>query len=293
MQRVRKVLPATSLVTTPDVHLLDEVANVIVMDDCGEDGVALKNLLLQNALSASTARVIGSMLGVFLAQLHSWGKGEDVLDFFDGNTQARTLSAWATYGRLVETLSDSEGRLKALQDPPLDVSESQLNAVGNIADATAHIIRTARETLLHGDFWPGNVMVKLRGEGEEAVVERVFVLDWELAKPGLPGFDIGQFCAELHQARRFYPSTEKAASALLETFLGAYREHCGDEDMADVARIAQTHLGAHLAVWTPRNSTWGNKEIVREVVMEGVQHLLDAEREGNNLCRTVFGPLVR
>ena len=291
MQRVHSTLPATSLVTAPEVHLLDAVASVIVMDDCGEDAVALKNLLLQNALSPTVARTIGSALGEFLAQVHGWGRDEDVIAFFEGNAQARSISAWATYGRLIETLSGGEGSPNVLRNPPLDISQSQLSAAGEIADATAHLLRTGKEVFLHGDFWPGNIMVKFKCEEEEAEVERIFVLDWELSKPGLPGFDIGQFCAELYQARRFYSSTEEAVSALQEAFLTAYRERHGLEGMPEIARIAQTHLGTHLAVWTPKNATWGDEGTVREVVSEGVEHIVD-DKETSELRRAIFGPLL-
>ena len=289
MRDVRRALPAGSLVTTPEVHLLDEVANIIIMDDCGADAVVLKDIVLAGGLSVQTARAIGSALGEFLATLHAWGKDEEVKGFFEGNSQARTMSAWVTYGRLVDTLS-GEDRPKALQDPPLSVGEEQLTALRGIADETADVMRTAKDTLLHGDFWPGNVMVRLKGEGESVEVERMFVLDWELSKPGRPGFDIGQFCAELHQARRFYPSATETASALLDALLRTYREHRGDEDMSAVARIAQTQFGVHLAVWTPRNSTWADKATAREVVLEGVQNLLDTRK--GDLHLSVFAPLL-
>lgn len=289
MRDVRQALPVESLVTTPKVHLHDEIANVIIMDDCGADAVILKDIVLAGGLSVSTAHAIGSALGEFLARLHAWGKDEEIKAFFEGNTQARTISAWATYGRLVDSLS-GETRPKALQEPPLDVGEERLAVLREIADETADVIRTAKETLLHGDFWPGNVMLRLKGEGENVEVERLFVLDWELSKPGRPGFDIGQFCAELHQARRFYPSARVAASALLDALLGEYRRHRSDEDMSAVAKVAQTQFGVHLAVWTPGNSTWADKEIVREVVLEGVENLLDTRK--GDLHRSVFAPLL-
>ena len=73
MRDVRRALPATSLVTTPEVHLVDEVANLIVMDDCGVHAVVLKDYLLASKLSPSTARTVGAALGEFLARLHEWG----------------------------------------------------------------------------------------------------------------------------------------------------------------------------------------------------------------------------
>ncbi|EKM61359.1 uncharacterized protein PHACADRAFT_204528 [Phanerochaete carnosa HHB-10118-sp] len=290
MRRVRAVLPATSLVTTPEIYVFDEDANVIIMEDGGT--LTLKALLLQDgALAVSSARTIGSALGTFLAQVHVWGRDGQVLDFFDGNLQARTLSAWATYGRIVSTLSAPHD-LPALRDPPLEVPEDQLKVLTEVADTTADAMRSARETVVHGDFWPGNVMVKLGGEGDEIGVERIYILDWELSKPSLPGFDIGQFFAEVHLARSFYPRCEASASVLLTTFLTAYREGTRQEVMARVAGLTLTHFGAHTVAWTPRTPTWGDKEIVRKVVMDGVRYLLGAGEEEDDLSQSMFGPLL-
>lgn len=277
MKAVKEILPTTSLVTVPAVHLHDEEAAVIIMSDCGENIISLKDLLLRDgAIPVSTAHAVGSALGEFLAQVHTWGNSEEVLDFFEGNMQARTLTAWVTYGRAVSTVSGAESRLSALQDPPLDIPETQLQAVAEVAERTADAIRTARETIVHGDFWPGNVLVKLAETGGE--VERIYVMDWELVKPGLSGCDVGQFCAELHQARSFYPANAEPASTVLDAFLCAYKAKRGGE-MTSVARLAQTHLGAHIAVFTARNSSWKDRETVRKLVLEGVRYLADAREE--------------
>lgn len=285
---MKKFLPATSLVTVPNVHLHDEEAAIIVMDDCGQEAVLLKDLLLRDgAIPISTARTIGAALGVFLAQLHAWGKGDDVLDFFEGNAQARTLTAWATYGRVVSTVSGADSQLPAaLRDPPLDIPETQLQAVAKVVERTTGMICTARETVVHGDFWPGNILVKLAGEE----VERVYVADWELVKPGLSGCDVGQFCAEMHQARSFYPVNAEPVNAVLGAFLRTYKEERGG-DMAGVARMAQTHLGAHIVVWTAYVPTWKDRETVRQLVLEGVRYLAAGDEAGD-LGNSIFAPLL-
>jgi aminoglycoside phosphotransferase (APT) family kinase protein len=292
MKRVNKILPTMSLVTTPEVHLFDKEANVIIMDDCGESVVSLKALLLRDeAIPVPMARTIGSALGTFLAEVHAWGKAEEVIEFFDGNTQARLFSAWATYSRLLSTLSGAD-KLAVLQDSQLAVSESQLAAISEIAEMNTAALRNARETIIHGDFWPGNVMVQLGGKDGELRAESIFVLDWELSKPGLPGFDVGQFCAEVHLARRFYPSSEESASAVLDYFLRAYQVGQDKNAMARVARVAHTHLAAHTIVWTPRNPTWKDRNTVEEIMKEGVRYLLAIDEEEHALSQAIFGPLL-
>lgn len=291
MERVKALLPADSLITTPEVYLFDEDAAVIVMEDCGEGVETLKALLLQDGgISVPLAHTVGHALGVFLARLHSWGaKDQENREFFDKNAQAKSLSAWATYGRLVSTLS-GEDKLEKLSDPPLNISQEQLDVVAQIAEWTTQAMHTAQETVLHGDFWPGNVMVRFKEERGERLVEKIYVLDWELAKVGLAGLDIGQFCAEIHQARTFYPASSDAASAVLDSFLSAYRGQREGGVGPQVGQVALKHVGAHLVAWTPR-VPWGEKEKTREVVLAGLGCLLESNKEDGDMVHSIVGSL--
>ena len=128
-------------------------------------------------------------------------------------------------------------------------------------------------------------------------IERALVVDWELVKPGLRGLDIGQFCAEMYQMRRFYPSTEPLVLELIDEFLAKYREtfesEAGPEgQLSAVAGVALAHIGAHLVAWTPRG-TWKGKERIRGVVLEGVQCLLDGnEGKRETLDKSFVGRLT-
>ncbi|KAA1467883.1 hypothetical protein DENSPDRAFT_357976 [Dentipellis sp. KUC8613] len=293
MREVRKLLPEDSLATTPEVYLYDEDASVIIMEDCGEHSVTLKDLLKSGLpISLEIAHRIGAALGGFLAQLHAWAKNnENVLDMFEGNKQARTLSAWATYGRLVETLSGASD-LSVLDDPPLNIPADKLASIATIARETTDAMQSARETVVMGDFWPGNVLLSLKHSDSRLDVERIFVVDWELVKPGLPGLDIGQFCGEMQQMRRFYPATEPLVQELVSQFLGTYRA-ASSGPLIQEAKVALTHIGAHLVAWTAR-SGWEGKENTREAALEGVGCLLDGyEGKQGKLDTSVVGALTR
>lgn len=120
-----------------------------------------------------------------------------------------------------------------------------------------------------GDFWPGNIMVSLGAD--DASLQRIDVLDWELVKPGLAGLDIGQFCGEMHQTRMCYPQYAEAATHTVAALLAAYAQGSGYD--AKVARDALTHCGAHLVIWTPR-TPWADAEKTKEVVQEGIDFLV-------------------
>ncbi|KAH7885995.1 kinase-like domain-containing protein [Phlebopus sp. FC_14] len=279
----------SALVTVPVVRLFDRDHHVLIIDDCGGDSCTLKQLLIGESLPMAVSEKIGSELGHFISQIHSW----DVTDpDFSKNEVAKTMSAFVTYGRLVSTLT-GEHQIPALQDPLLGVSEEKLEAISRVASARHAAILSAKssDALTHGDFWPGNIMVCVRRGTDGAVedVERLYVLDWELAKAGLPGLDLGQFCAEMHLLSSFHPARKTSTSAVIESFLSVYKQSSRADP--ELARVALGHIGAHLVAWTPRVS-WGGKERTREVVEEGVDLLLlSSDGSTSALQKSVIGPL--
>lgn len=113
-----------------------------------------------------------------------------------------------------------------------------------------------------GDFWPGNILLSL--DPHTGAVEGISVVDWELAKTGLAGLDLGQFTAEVDSLRKFYPTFKDAGTKMISAFYGAYSME------EDVARTAAIHWGVHLITWTPRVQ-WGSKENTREMVEKGIK----------------------
>ncbi|KAK0500653.1 kinase-like domain-containing protein [Armillaria luteobubalina] len=281
-------LPEDSPVTVPHVHLFDDKANVIIMDDCGLGTVPLKKLFIDGNYSVASAKKIGEALGHFIRLVHVNGNvDKGIPDLFKKNAQARQISAFVTYGRLVSTLNGQD-HLPALSDPPLD-----LDAVGNIASKMQSEIMSAETSVspnfstnpsldlivvqfVMGDFWPGNILVS---QDENP---RISVIDWEMAKTGLPGQDLGQFCAELRLLGHFYPASTPTTHDLTYSFLRAYSP---SRDIS-LARYVITHMGAHLIAWTPR-IPWGSDEKTKLVVREGVEYLvgpsiLDSPCSGSN-----------
>lgn len=287
-------LPDDSLVTVPAVHLFDEHENVIIMDDCGEGVLNLKELMLTETMSLEVAEEVGTALGEFIGKLHVRGKQDsEMIDFLSGNQSGRSLSVFATYGRLVSTLSGEDG-LKVLSDPPLGVSEEDMIVVEEIAKVKSQEVMTSMETVVMGDFWPGNVMLSFReGDemGEKKTIRRIYVLDWELAKPGVAGLDVGQFVAEMHLLRCFNQSCYKSASTVIDSTLKSYQGVRGGD--AGVARAVLIHVGAHLVAWTPRIPSWEGAEKVREVVLSGVRNLVDGYRGSEEGIRmSIVGALL-
>jgi len=304
MTRIKAWLPADSLVTVPTIYSFDTRHNVIIMEDCGTNILTLKEFLRQGRAtstsvsleapdvpSTSLPATIGASLGHFLGAMHAWSRADPggILQLFAENTQALQLSPWVTYGRVVQTLRPGDGDdvPPALADPPLVVRDADVDVVRKVAGEMSEAMMTARDIFVMGDFWPGNIMVTLDSNQQ---LQRLHVLDWELAKPGLPGVELGQFCAEMYLLRRFVPVAEDAASTVLTTFLHAYAQESKPD--ARVARNALVHWGAHLIVLTPR-VPWGDKETTRRVVEEGLELIVAAAgATEDDLRKSLVGPLV-
>ncbi|KAG2154610.1 kinase-like domain-containing protein [Suillus clintonianus] len=268
----RKMHADDDVITVPAVYLFDEEAHVMILDDCGTDARTLKQLVIDEALPQIVAEEIGAAIGRFLGRIHAWNKNVSFdMGIFSNNEVGKMISALVTYGRLISTLSGRDN-IAALADPGLDIPEGKLAVISKLAETRSFEISNTAEVFTHGDFWPGNIMVSLRRESEGGTLrlEKLCVLDWELAKAGLRGLDIGQFCAEMRLLQRFYPSRQEEASMIMRSFLLAYRGSGPDEALA---RVAIAHIGAHLVAWTPRVH-WGDKEDTRKTVVEGVELLV-------------------
>lgn len=290
---MRSFLPADALATVPAVLHHDPDAHVIIMEDAGPDARNLKDLLRESPLSELASRELGTALGQFLVAVHVNGTADtDLLAGVQKNDDSRRITAWMTYGRLFETLK-GQGVRAGLFDPPLvgidGLSDEQVEEIGQYADAVMKEIYDAQTVFTMGDFWTSNIVVRLTPSGE---IERIFVIDWEMAKPGLAFLDFAQFTAEMNTLRRFHPEADTSVNTALDAYVDAYRSgvHIGEQ----FVRSAAAHVGAHLISITPGVKTWGSKEKMREVVEEGIEYLLGGIH-GNPewLMSSVIGGLLR
>ena len=273
MNKMREIIPPDSLTGVPIIYLHDEANHTIIMEDAGRDSVNLKELLKRSSPpSLAMGATIGRALGEFIARLHAWGKtdqGRVSLDFFEGHPQARGIYAWATYDRLVDTITGKSESIPLIHDPPLQVTSEELGRISKFAEERAEEMRISRETMTMGDFWSGNVLVDLDrdGDGSEKL-RRVLVVDWEVARPGVAAFDVGQFQAEIITVQHFNPGCSPAGEALNAAFLEGY---LSIEPELDRQKAAQ-HLAMHLVIWTPRVG-WEPAEKTRALVEHGLRSI--------------------
>lgn len=273
MTRVHAWLPADSKVGVAAVHRFDKDQSVIIMDDCGENVLDLKKLMVESPPDPAIGSQIGAAIGEFLGRLHTWGKGnEDLLRVFDANQQARQIYAFVTYGRLVSTVTGKD-ELPKLLGPPLEVSPEEIQKISEISKERVQEIYTTQETMTMGDFWTGNILVDVDEAGGQ--LRRITVVDWELAKPGIAALDVGQFYAEMELLRQFHPPCRESASSLCRSFFESYgKAHSVNRALINKAAV---HVGAHLIAWTPRNAWAGNEETQR-AVRKGIRYITGADK---------------
>jgi Ser/Thr protein kinase RdoA (MazF antagonist) len=145
------------------------------------------------------------------------------------------------------------------------------------------LIATDNECICHGDFWPGNVLVR---DVEQQPVD-LTVVDWELVRRGTSATDVGQFAAEAFLLDRF-----RGGRGLLSAFLHAYvvaREHTEALGKAWLTRVV-VHWAVHIAFW-PTMVTWSNEEETKILVDVGVVTLENVLKE--DWEKVLESPLLR
>ena len=104
-------------------------------------------------------------------------------------------------------------------------------------------------------------------------LEKIFVVDWEMSRIGLPGIELGQFAAEIFFCGRFHPEVcQETSKVVLDNYFAAYSTKFPATE--DIARRALVHFGTHMAVVGPTVG-WGPKEISREVALEGAKVVVE------------------
>ena len=237
LTQVPKQLPSDDLIRVPEVHSYDAEHHFLTIADGGprtfKDAYTDPDIDIQR---------YGRRLGAWLAALHENTRNTDI----GNNATAKAIYRYA--------YTHAPAAAKKFDLDP---------ALGKRIDAEyGSLLGTDDESICHGDFWPGNVLVSDRG---------LTIVDWEMVRRGCGATDVGQFAAEAYLLDRFRGNRE-----LLSAFLSGYRQ-AGKLDDIFVQRAA-IHMGVHLAYW-PMRIPWGSSEETRECVVLGNEMMKQATEE--------------
>ncbi|KAH8724807.1 kinase-like domain-containing protein [Phaeosphaeriaceae sp. PMI808] len=129
------------------------------------------------------------------------------------------------------------------------------------------LLATDNECLCHGDFWPGNVLVRINAENAPDLA----IVDWEISRRGTSATDVGQFAAEAFLLDRF-----RGGRDMRRHFLDAYlraRMRGGDGGKGvgkEWVRRVAVHWAVHVAFW-PTRVEWCDEGETRKLVDIGVE----------------------
>ena len=221
------VEPARYIGYDPDQHVLH-------ISDGGN--AHLKDAYVSD-LSLDVPKV-GHQLGTWLGRLHKSTKDMNV-----GDNQTSKFIYRHAHNNLSDALK------KYGHDPALG---DQIN------DEFGSLLQTDDVCVCHGDFWPGNVLVKTSPL-------KLTIVDWEMTRRGIGATDVGQFTAEAWLLDRFH-----GRKGLRESFLKAYIAERGQTWGLEDARRTAVHFGTHLAYW-PTRVQWGSVDDEGDTTAECVQ----------------------
>ena len=124
---------------------------------------------------------------------------------------------------------------------------------------------------------------------QEASLETLYVLDWELAKTGPSPSDLGQFLGEAYLLSHF--RSKSKSQNLIDSFLRSYQLTRGRHSPINIGSVVRD-AGAHVAVWATM-VPWRNEESTRSAVSAGFELLklgVSADREA--IAQSAFAGLL-
>ncbi|KAF8936067.1 hypothetical protein BGZ47_009665 [Haplosporangium gracile] len=258
----------TANVKVPRVLYWDPENNIVIQEDAGMESTHLKEFISSHAQPPSSrlAKEIGNSLGEFIARLHLYGFRHRS-EFYPNkmaNTEALGLSRLILYDQFPKAAS------KYMEDQP----QLDRDVIDLASKWGGDRLMNEPETLVHGDFWPGNFLVDTAtGEGNEITIKHMYIVDWEMSRYGPAAMDLGQFIAEAFSLNKYRHPCEE----LMISFLEAYCKTYGDRLTTTDLKTAVIHCGGHLMSWTPYTGWFkedeGHDAKAKEITLIGAEYI--------------------
>lgn len=249
---------------TVSLNFFDEDRKLLCMQDVGDRN--LKDAYA--SLSNEQAQEIGTELGRWLAKLHGETPLSSVLTDGQANNHVGMTIARYTYRNLAEALRQA-------------TQNEEYAKMGTLIDDWfGSLISADKESVCHGDFWPGNVM--LQGSSATGGPSRLTVIDWEMVRVGNSATDVGQFAAEAFLLDRFHGGKGLHTSFIRSYFQSSAVKFGIKEWLYPWMTRVAVHFATHLAFWPSRSVHWANKEDTKAVSDMAVVILDDIMSETPN-----------
>ncbi|KAF9946652.1 Carboxy-terminal domain (CTD) phosphatase [Mortierella alpina] len=262
----------TTYVKAPRVLYWDPENNIVIQQDAGTKSTHLKEFISTHTLNPKLVKQIGSSLGEFIARLHLYGlrHRSELYPEKMANKEALSLSRLILYDQFLTASS------KYMADQP----QSDRDVIELASQWGGDRLVNEPETLVHGDFWPGNFLIDTTtGEEDELTINHMYIVDWEMSRYGPAAMDLGQFMAEAYSLNKYRQPCEELMACFLET----YCKISGDRLTTMDLKTAVIHCGGHLMSWTPYTG-WFKKDDdqdakAKEITLIGAEYIKRAMSE--------------
>jgi 5-methylthioribose kinase len=239
---------------SPNVHAVrllnyDKTKKLLEIEDGGSRN--LKDAYTDPELNIAQ---IGQDIATWLAALHSSsGNISLALPDRDSSTNNNSIGV-AIYRHSYQNLH------AALEQFGYDTRLAR-----HINEKFGSLLATDDECICHGDFWPGNILVRINDKQSTSLT----IVDWEMVRRGTSATDVAQFAAEAFLLDRF-----RGARGLRATFLRAYFTACKDVDTLGKMWLRRmvVHWAVHVAFW-PTGVEWTDNAGTKQLVDIGIAAL--------------------
>lgn len=277
---------------TVPFHFYDKDVKILCVGDGGP-----KNLKdAYKDLSPDEVMEIGVVLGEWLAKLHhstphSYITGPEPRDRLDKrNNETAVRIAGYIYEQMDEAINKYSHMITSggIGDTALaDELQACINETKRIglsalikkcAGSLVPMLAAEQECVCHGDFWPGNIMLRSNANSTRHIVT---VIDWELTRIGMSATDVGQFAAETTMLDEL-----QGKKGLCAAFIPAYffeRKWSSGHTWPYWAARAAMHYAVHLVVWPAHPVHWVPEEEAVRFALHGLRVLLDIVFERPNI----------
>ncbi|KAH6672005.1 kinase-like domain-containing protein [Halenospora varia] len=252
------------IVKTPKTYFYDDAAHTAIQEYL-PNGIDLKTYLLKSLASPTlpffqpACHELGKSLSLYITELYQVVESiPDLHKELKGNIQMQDLKHMINYDWLLERVIQFPEILAEAKEVFVKVKEQALVELKSPKDLK----------YIHGDFWPGNILLP-NALIEEKTEVSIFVIDWENAQLGVPAMDHGMMIGELYLL-----SLLKKTGAGLWIMQG-YCRGLGDQTEDDIWRTV-LQVGVHLLAFGTLDRGWGKFQQLQDVARIGRDIVVNA-----------------
>lgn len=245
-------------VEMPRVITYDADKYNLVLSDCG---TATKDLYTAFPSLAPAQRVdTGRRLGLWLAALHQCTAIDKTAFAADESRDRQGMD---------QRIGLLSAGLPAADAADERAAEEKVAFAALLEPFVVAALRPSRRCVVHGDFWPGNILVGPSQEegGGGRHDDLLAVIDWEGVGLGTGALDVGAMAAEAWLLCHFHRVSARASVVepddfgMFEAFLGSYLEAAAAGQVVDEAFVEQAVVQFAVNLSVGR----GGKELMRPV----------------------------